>query len=296
MLKRIISVLGLVVGSALLATPARAQFGGAYPTPDQIANADSYQPPKLDSYAAKLASQPDMTGSWMGMMPKGTNFTFSPEHSYFPPGPVFGEATFGPSAGTYVKDIPYTPEYQAKYKQYVQETAEGKSRDAFPACVPYGVPRMIGDSPVPFDIIQAPEMMVWYNDYGRTERKIFLNGTGHPTKPPPTGEFGPTYSGHSIGHWEGNTLVVETSNFNDKVKFRNSTSAIKVTERFTRVGPDSITYTFTVEDPTTWTRPWTAEVPMTKTDGPIFEYACHEGNYGLPNILRAARVEEKAGE
>jgi hypothetical protein len=80
------------------------------------------------------------------------------------------------------------------------------------------------------------------------------------------------------------------------VRFRNSTSAVKVTERFARVGPDAITYTFTVDDPTTWTRPWTAEMPLLKTQGPIYEYGCHEGNYGLANILRAARVEEKSSE
>ena len=104
------------------------------------------------------------------------------------------------------------------------------------------------------------------------------------------------WNGDSRGHWEGNTLVVETTNFNDRVRFRNSTSAVKVTERFTRVGPDAITYTFTVDDPTTWTRPWTAEMPLLKTQGPIYEYGCHEGNYGLANILRAARVEEKSSE
>jgi hypothetical protein len=259
MLKRTISVLGLAAGSALLAAPAAAQFGGAYPTPEQIAKADSFQPPKLDRYAAKLASQPDMTGSWMGMMPKDTGFTFSPEHSYFPPGPVFGESTFGPSAGTYVKDIPYTADYQAKYKQYVQETAEGKSRDPFPACVPYGVPRMIGDSPVPFDIIQAPEMMVWYNDYGRTERKIFLDGTGHPTKPPPTGEFGPTYSGHSIGHWEGNTLVVETVGIIPG--FYDGTPApygdnLHMVERLRLIDTNILEDQMTLTDPGVLERPW----------------------------------------
>ena len=109
--KRIIPMLGLVTSSALLVTPVEAQFGGgAYPTADQIAEADSYQPPKLDTYAAKLASQPDMTGSWMVMLPPGGDFTFDPEHSHMGTPPVLGEAVFGPTAGTYIKDIPYTPE------------------------------------------------------------------------------------------------------------------------------------------------------------------------------------------
>ena len=140
------------------------------------------------------------------------------------------------------------------------------------------------------DILQGPGYVVVRTEMIHTARLIPIDGAR-----PHIGANIRLWNGDSRGHWEGNTLVVETSNFNDKVKFRNSTSAVKVIERFTRVGPDAITYTFTVEDPTTWTRPWTAEVPMTKTDGPIFEYACHEGNYGLPNILRAARVEEKAG-
>jgi hypothetical protein len=100
------------------------------------------------------------------------------------------------------------------------------------------------------------------------------------------------WNGDSRGHWDGNTLVVETTNFNDRTRFRNSTAALKVTERFTRTDAETIDYQFTVEDPNTWTRPWTAAVPLRKVPGPIYEYACHEGNYGLPNILRAQRVED----
>jgi len=100
------------------------------------------------------------------------------------------------------------------------------------------------------------------------------------------------WNGDSRGHWDGNTLVVETTNFNDRTRFRNSTAALKVTERFTRTDAETIDYQFTVEDPNTWTRPWTATVPLRKVPGPIYEYACHEGNYGLPNILRAQRVED----
>jgi hypothetical protein len=141
------------------------------------------------------------------------------------------------------------------------------------------------------DILQGPGYVVIRTEMIHIARMIPIDGAR-----PHVGRNIRLWNGDSRGHWEGTTLVVETTNFNDKVKFRNSTPAIKVVERFTRTGPDAITYTFTIEDPATWTRPWTAEVPMTKTDGPIFEYACHEGNYGLPNILRAARVEEKSSE
>lgn len=99
--------------------------------------------------------------------------------------------------------------------------------------------------------------------------------------------------GTSRGHWDGNTLVVETTNFNGKNPFRGASENMKVTERFTRVSPESVTYNFTIEDPTTWDRAWTAEMPMQKTEGPIFEFACHETNYGIANTLAGARLEDK---
>ncbi len=99
--------------------------------------------------------------------------------------------------------------------------------------------------------------------------------------------------GLSRGRWEGETLVVETTNFNGKNAFRGASENLKVTERFTRTADDTISYRFTVEDPATWARPWTAEAPMAKTDGPIFEFACHESNYGIANILAGARADEK---
>jgi hypothetical protein len=101
--------------------------------------------------------------------------------------------------------------------------------------------------------------------------------------------------GDSRGHWEGDTLVVETTNFTDRTNFRGSGENLKVIERFTRTSPGMITYQFTVSDPTTWDKPWSAEIPMAKTDGPIYEYACQEGNYGMANNLSGARaVEAKA--
>jgi len=101
------------------------------------------------------------------------------------------------------------------------------------------------------------------------------------------------WTGLSRGRWEGNTLVVETTNFNGKNPFRGASESLKVTERFTRVADDAIDYKFTVEDPMTWDKAWTAEAPLAKTEGPIFEFACHETNYGISNILAGARAEEK---
>jgi len=101
------------------------------------------------------------------------------------------------------------------------------------------------------------------------------------------------WGGDSRGRWEGDTLVVDTTNFTQKTAFQGSSSALHVVERFTRVSADAILYQFTVDDPNTWSRAWSAEIPMAAAKGPLYEYACHEGNYGMPDILRGARFAEK---
>jgi hypothetical protein len=100
--------------------------------------------------------------------------------------------------------------------------------------------------------------------------------------------------GDSRGRWEGNTLVVDTVNFTDRTNFRGSGPAMRVTERFTPTDQDTLLYQFTVDDPESFTRPWSGEIPMKRVKGPVFEYACHEGNfYSIENTLSAARMEEK---
>jgi hypothetical protein len=101
------------------------------------------------------------------------------------------------------------------------------------------------------------------------------------------------WMGSYTGRWEGDTLVVETTNFTDKTAFQGSSENMRLTERFTRVDENTVMYRFTVDDPSTWTKPWSGELPMKKTIGPLFEHACHEGNYGLANTLAGARNEEK---
>jgi hypothetical protein len=103
----------------------------------------------------------------------------------------------------------------------------------------------------------------------------------------------PQWKGDSRGHWEGDTLVVDTINFKRGTTLAGSTANMHLIERFTRTDPDTLLYEFTVDEPSTWTRPWTAQVPMSKTNDPIYEYACHEGNYGLPGVLAGARADEK---
>jgi hypothetical protein len=101
------------------------------------------------------------------------------------------------------------------------------------------------------------------------------------------------WMGDPRGHWEGNTLVVDTTNFTNTTRFRGADENLHLTERFTRVNPSTILYEFTVDDPTAFTRPWTAQIPMTRSKGPVFEYACHEGNYAMTDILAGARAAEK---
>ena len=100
------------------------------------------------------------------------------------------------------------------------------------------------------------------------------------------------WMGDSVGHWEGDTLVVDTTNFNDQTRFRGSTKNLHVVERFSRVDDKTLLYRFTIEDPDTWDRPWTGEYTWPATDQPIYEYACHEANYALGDILRGARTRE----
>jgi len=138
-----------------------------------------------------------------------------------------------------------------------------------------------------YHIVQGPGYVMILTEMIHDARIIPLDGRA---QPPATMR---QWMGFSRGHWEGNTLVVETTNLNGKNPFRGSTEKMRVTERFTRVAEDVIQYRFTIDDPSMWTRSWTGEMPMQKTTGPIFEHACHEGNYGLYNTLVGARLEEK---
>jgi len=101
------------------------------------------------------------------------------------------------------------------------------------------------------------------------------------------------WAGVSRGRWEGDTLVVETKNFDKETSLRGSSPNLRLVEKFTLADPQTLMYENTVNDPTTWTKPWTVQIPMRKTDDQIFEYACHEANYGMSGLLKGARVVEK---
>ena len=138
-----------------------------------------------------------------------------------------------------------------------------------------------------YQIVQAPGYVMILTEMIHDARVVPLDGR----HAPPGGLS--QWVGLSRGHWDGETLVVETTNFNAKNPFRGSSTRLQVTERFSRVAEDEIAYSFTVEDPGTWDRPWTAEMPMQRTRGPLFEFACHEGNFGLYNTLVGARLEDR---
>lgn len=272
--RRIGTALAVVGIPWLFVSHAFAQLPRGLPSPALIAEADRFDPPKLTRYAARVARQPDMSGTWNAMIPKGSGNgpTFDPAHTSYPPPLPAGEATFGPLPGTYIRGIPYNATYRNKYREFVAETLQGKSRDTFAACIPYGVPRMIGDAPTPFDIIQSPDVMIWYDNYTRTERRIFLDGRLHPTGGSPvTGGDGPSYSGHSVGHWEGHTLVIDTVNM--AAGYFDETPApysaqLHMVERVRLIAADILEDQMTLTDPVTMVRPWVVTRYFQRGAGP----------------------------
>lgn len=137
-----------------------------------------------------------------------------------------------------------------------------------------------------YQIVQSPDSIVIVLEMVHDARIVHMNAQHQP----PTVR---QWFGDSIGHWEGDTLVVETTNFTDKTRYRGSSQDLKVTERFTRVSDKAIQYRATMEDPSTWAKPWTFEEAFNSVPGPVYEYACHEGNYGLAGVLSGARATEK---
>ena len=139
-----------------------------------------------------------------------------------------------------------------------------------------------------YQIVQSPGYVMILVEMVHDARIIRIGDAHHPATIP-------KWMGDSIGRWEGDTLVVQTTNFRPEQSFRGSTPAMIVTERFTRVADDRILYRFTVDDPKAFTAQFTGELAFGRVDANIYEYACHEGNYALPGILAGAREAEKAG-
>ena len=134
-------------------------------------------------------------------------------------------------------------------------------------------------------IVQTPDSIMILSEMVHDARIVRMNAQHLPKNIR-------RWMGDSVGHWEGDTLVVDTANFNNKTRYRGSTENLHVIERLTRIDDKTLLYRFTVEDPDTWDRPWTGEYTWPATDKPIYEYACHEGNYALGDVLRGARRQE----
>jgi hypothetical protein len=150
-----------------------------------------------------------------------------------------------------------------------------------------GPPMISGTYNNNLQIVQSPGYVVIFNEMVHNARIIPTDGRPHGTVP--------MWTGDSRGHWEGDTLVVETTNFKRETSLPGSTAQTKVVERFRRVDPKTIDYQFTVTDPTAYARSWTASMPLRAIDELLYEYACHEGNYGMMDVLRGARFREKEG-
>jgi hypothetical protein len=150
-----------------------------------------------------------------------------------------------------------------------------------------GPPMLSGPYNNYVQILQTPDYVVILNEMIHDSRIVPLDERPH--LPSAVRRL----LGDSRGHWNGNTLVVETTNFSDKTNIRGSGEQLRLTERFTRADAKTLLYEFTVDDPASFVKPWTAVLPMAKTDDQIYEYACHEGNYAMTGILRGARATEQ---
>jgi len=189
---------------------------------------------------------------------------------------------------------PLTPEAQRRMAE------RARARDLHPADGPEdralnerciltattGPPMLPGPYNNNYQMVQTPGAILIFTEMVHDTRIIAMDGRPH------LPQSVRQWKGDSIGHWEGDTLVVDTTNFTDQTNFRGSGENLHLVERFTRIDADTLLYQFTVDDPQSFTKPWTAAIASTKTEGPILEYACNEGNYGMRNLLSAARAEE----
>ena len=136
-------------------------------------------------------------------------------------------------------------------------------------------------------LLQTRDHIVIFNEMVHDVRIVPLDGRPH------LPAAVRTWQGDPRGRWEGDTLVVESTNFSGKTNVRGSGEGLRLVERFTRTGSNALLYEFTVNDPASFARPWSAALPMVKTDDQIYEYACHEGNYAMTGILRGARAQDQ---
>jgi hypothetical protein len=185
-----------------------------------------------------------------------------------------------------------TPEGQARraatFAAMSRPAATPADRGLQERCITYGSPQLTAGYQSYTQIQQTPNAVVIENEMIHDARVVSLDGRPH------VPSAIQQWMGDSRGHWEGDTLVVDTTNYKPRSFMSSSTEKLHVIERFTRSGPDTLKYEITINDPGTWTKPWSMMIPLKNSPHPIYEYACHEGNVGLAGILAGARAEEKA--
>jgi hypothetical protein len=187
---------------------------------------------------------------------------------------------------------PLTPEAErdraARREYSASHPSDGpEDRNLSDRCLHFGAPRLGAGYNSYFQILQTPDYVTILQEMGHEARVIPLDDRSH------VDDDIRLWNGNARARWEGETLVVETANFNEKTRFQGASEHLRMTERFTRVSPDTITHDVTFADPSVWTQPWTVRILLRQTEDPLFEYACHEGNYAMVGILAGARLEEE---
>jgi len=190
---------------------------------------------------------------------------------------------------------PMTPEAQQRRSAEIAQRREHAFEDpeVFPLgerCVNFGLPRVQAGYNSYVQIVQAPGFVMIMNEMAHDARVVPTDGRPH------RDARLRSWNGDSVGRWDGDTLVIDTTNFSPKSEFMGSHEHLHLVERLTRVSGDVLNYEFTVDDATTWTRPWTAMIPLRHKNELIYEYACHEGNEAIPDMLRGHRYEEREAE
>lgn len=285
------SVLLVIVAAAVMGVLAMAVAPAA-------AQDASYNAPRLVG-----ADNPDLNGIWQAL--NTAHWDIRPHaagSSAFPE--LLGAIGAVPAGHGVIEgnEIPYQPWAAEKQREHFDERFTRPSDlltnetagDPEAKCYLPGVPRATY-MPFPFQIFHTPGLILISYEYASATRQIHLD------RQPPSPNV--SWMGWSIGRWEGDTLVVETRNFMDlgtahpapnMERLEALGRQLHLVERFSRLDADTLVYRFAINDPTAFTKPWSVEMTMTKTEDTLYEYACHEGNYGLYNILAGAQAAERA--
>ena len=193
-----------------------------------------------------------------------------------------------PPNGRYPPLTPTAQQRASKRRAYMAEhPSDGpEDRTLSDRCLHFGAPRLGAGYNSYFQILQTPGYVTILQEMGHEARVIPLDGRPH------LGTDLRLWNGNGRASWEGDTLVIETTNFSTKSRWQGASENLTMVERYTRIGPHTVQQEVTFSDPTTWTQSWTLMILLKKTEEPLFEYACHEGNYAMEGILGGARVKE----